>query len=205
MDTKFIFFDLGMVLLHFDFSVAARRLDELTGQDGWNILSATLATTNKIYKAVETGSITKEEMYQRVCETFGMTLSREDFEAAHSDIFTPISETWELVRELKREGFRVGILSNICETHWEFCRKKWSELFELFDVPLGSFELGARKPGREIYALAATRAGVKPEEIIFFDDRPDNVAGATAAGYRAYIFTTAADAREKLRERGVLP
>ncbi len=205
MDTKFIFFDLGMVLLHFDFSVAARRLDELTGLDGWDILFATLATTNPICEAVETGRMTAEEMYQWVCEKFGMTLSREDFEAAHSDIFTPIPQTWELVRELKREGYRVGILSNICETHWEFCRWKWSELFELFDVPLGSFELGARKPGGEVYTLAATRAGVKPEEIIFFDDRPDNVAGATAVGYRAHIFTTADDARDTLREWGVLP
>ncbi|MDO4629308.1 MAG: HAD family phosphatase [Planctomycetia bacterium] len=205
MDTKFVFFDLGMVLLHFDFSVAARRLDELTGLDGWDILSATLATTNPICEAVETGKMTAEEMYQWVCETFGMTLSQKNFETVHSNIFTPIPETWELVRELKRERFRVGILSNVCETHWEFCRRKWPELFELFDVPLGSFELGARKPGREVYTLAATRAGVKPEEIIFFDDRPDNVAGAAAVGYRAHIFTTTDNARETLREWGVLP
>lgn len=201
---QFVFFDLGKVLLHFDFSVAAERLHALTGLDGMALMNATLAEATPVCEAVETDAMSSEELYEWVCAEFGISISRETFEAAHRDIFTPMHDSWEMVRELKEAGIRLGILSNICQVHWDFCRSEFPELFTLFDVPLSSVGLKARKPGREIYLRAAEHAGVSPEEILFFDDRPENVEGARKAGFHAELFSTAGEARKILRAYGLL-
>lgn len=199
---KIVFFDLGKVLLQYDFGIAARRLCELTGLDGKAILDATLAEPTPICEAIETDRMTSEDLYLWVCQTFGMTLPRNAFEAAHRDIFTPMPESWQLVRDLKAAGVRLGILSNICQVHWDFCARTFPELFGLFDLPLSSAGLKARKPGPEIFVRAAERAEVLPENVFFFDDRSENVAGARTAGWDAILFTTGAEARNALRERG---
>lgn len=201
---KFVFFDLGRVLLQYDFSLAARRISEKTGLDGSAVMEATLASPTPICEAIETGKMTSKELYDWTCETFGMTLSQEEFERSHADIFTPMLDSWKLVRDFKDAGFRTGILSNICEVHWNFCAGAFPQLFELFELPLSSAMLGARKPSPEIYLSAAERAGVKPEEILFFDDREENVAGAQAVGMDAILFTTADAAREELKKRGIV-
>jgi HAD superfamily hydrolase (TIGR01509 family) len=59
------------------------------------------------------------------------------------------------------------------------------------------------KPAPEIYAAAAAMAAVAPEEIFYTDDRPDNVAGAIAAGYDAVLFQDVRQLARELRRRGV--
>ncbi len=201
---KFVFFDLGRVLLQYDFDLAARRISEKTGLDGAAIMNATLAAPTPVCEAIETGKMSSKELYDWTCENFGMTLSQQDFERAHADIFSPILDSWKLVRDFKTAGFRVGILSNICEVHWDFCVATFPQLFGLFDVPLSSVMLGARKPSPEIYERAAQRAGLEPSEILFFDDRTENIEGARAVGMRAILFTTADAAREELQKSGIV-
>ena len=52
----------------------------------------------------------------------------------------------------------------------------------LFDEEIRSGQVGVRKPGPEIYRLAAERLGVEPEACLFVDDIPANVEGARAVG-----------------------
>ncbi len=201
---EFIFFDLGKVLLQFDFSIAEARINALTGLDGKAVMDASLAHATPLCEAVETDRISSRDFYLKICRDFGMTLPQEQFEAAHRDIFSPMSDSWKIVEELKLAGVRTGILSNICQVHWDFCKTRFPELFQLFDVPLASVELKARKPGCEIYLRAAERVGVEPSKILFFDDRPENIQGAENVGFDAVLFTNAADARKALCERGLL-
>lgn len=200
---KFIFFDLGKVLLEYDFSIAEARIAALTGLDGKAVMDASLATATPLCEAIETDQISSQDFYLAICRDFGMTLPREQFEAAHRDIFTPMTDSWKMVEELKTAGIRLGILSNICQVHWDFCKARFPELFQLFDVPLSSVELKARKPGREVYLRAAERAGIEPSKILFFDDREENIQGANAVGFDAVLFTNADVARRALRERGL--
>ena len=69
---------------------------------------------------------------------------------------------------------------------------------DLFDEVVLSFSAGARKPGREIYELAALRAGVPPGGCLLVDDTAKNCAGAVAAGWQAVHFTDAEQAGAEL-------
>ena len=201
---KIIFFDLGKVLLDYDFTVAARRLNALTGLDGLAIMNATLAEKTPVCEAIETDQISSEDLYQWVRENFGMTISRDAYDKAHRDIFTVGPDSLELVKDLKAAGLRLGVLSNICQVHWDFCLENYPEVFGLFDLPLASVLLKARKPNREIYERAAQRAGVGLNEIVFFDDRTENVQAACDLGIDGILFTDAHQARLDLQKRGIL-
>ena len=60
-------------------------------------------------------------------------------------------------------------------------------------------------PEPEIFALSAQRFGVPPSEWVFLDDHLPNVLAARAAGWRALVFTDAAQAERDLRDAGWWP
>ena len=108
-----------------------------------------------------------------------------------------------IVTQLAAARHRLGILSNTCESHWEYCHDRFTILRDLFDVCTLSYEVGALKPAAEIFHAAADAAEVAPSEIFFVDDRPEHVAGARDVGFDAVQFTTPARLATELRRRGV--
>ena len=67
-----------------------------------------------------------------------------------------------------------------------------------------SYELGCLKPEPAIYRIAIERAGVRPEEIFFADDRPENVEAARQAGIAATCFQSEQQLRLALSRAGVV-
>jgi HAD superfamily hydrolase (TIGR01509 family) len=56
------------------------------------------------------------------------------------------------------------------------------QLHDRFDHCFFSNEMGRGKPDRDCYDFVIQRTQVLPQEIAFFDDNPDCVAGAIGAG-----------------------
>lgn len=103
------------------------------------------------------------------------------------------------------DGWRAGggaaYLATVQEHHR--ARYVWEtlELREHFDGMLYSAALGAKKPNTEFFTRALPKLPVKsPGEILFLDDRQDNVDGAASAGWRAHLFETAEDLRRALAD-----
>ncbi len=85
------------------------------------------------------------------------------------------------VRDLKAEGYRLGLITNNVREG----SAMWRSLVpvdELFEVVVDSCEVGMRKPNPAIYRHALELLGSSPAEAVFLDDHPGNVAGATVAG-----------------------
>lgn len=75
------------------------------------------------------------------------------------------------------------------------------KLGEHFDGMLYSAALGAKKPHAEFFTRALARLPVQTAgDVLFLDDRQDNVDAATAAGWRAYLFASADDLRRVLAD-----
>ena len=83
----------------------------------------------------------------------------------------------DAVRAARAAGIRTGLLSNSWGLEYE--REGWDTLF---DAVVISGEVGLRKPDPAIYALAAERLALPPEQIVFVDDLNSNVRGAVRAG-----------------------
>ena len=83
----------------------------------------------------------------------------------------------QAVAAARRQGVRCGLLSNSWGHRYD--RTRWDELF---DATVVSGEIGMRKPDPEIYALAAERLSLPPQEIVFVDDIQHNLGPAEEIG-----------------------
>lgn len=198
---KFLFFDLGKVLLQFDVDLMCRQIGDVPG------IAATLVyqvlLERPLQKDYECGRITTREFYEAFCRETG---TRPDFDAllrAASDIFEFNASMIPVVAHLHRAGYRMGILSNTCETHWEHCLRRFSILGDLFEVYALSYKIGAAKPEPAIFEAAAELAGAAPREIFFTDDIVGHVAGARAAGFDAVQYSSTQQLVADLKARGV--
>ncbi|PWV94490.1 putative hydrolase of the HAD superfamily [Paenibacillus cellulosilyticus] len=91
------------------------------------------------------------------------------------------SEVLEMLRDLKNNSFRIGLISNCTEEEVRGWRD--SALGEYFDDVIFSYQVGMCKPDKDIYTLACNRLSVGPDECIFVGDGgSDELPGAAAAG-----------------------
>jgi glucose-1-phosphatase len=198
---KFLYFDLGNVLLHFDHHRAARQMATVSGIAPEVVWRAVFESDLQL--RYERGAISTREFYEHYC---AVTKSQPDYDAlcyAAADIFTLNCDTGPIISALATAGYRIGILSNTCEVHWRHLHDGHTQLDRSFELYALSYQLGSLKPETEIYLAAAKLAGVAPTEIFYCDDRPENVGGALKAGYDAVLYETPEKLHRELRERGL--
>ena len=118
--------------------------------------------------------------------------------AHHLDLDEPMVY---LVREVRAAGVPVALVSNSLGRD---CYAR-VDLDELFDVTVISGQVGVRKPSRRIYAIAADRLGLAPEQCVMVDDLEHNLVGAARLGIRGIHHRTAADTVRAVREVLGLP
>lgn len=105
----------------------------------------------------------------------------------------------QLMLDLKARGLRLLGLSNWSTETFYQVRHRYG-VFDVLDGMLISGEEHLLKPSAAIYKRMIEKFSLKPEECIFIDDNPDNVAGSNAAGLPAMLFTSAEEARKRLSE-----
>lgn len=94
----------------------------------------------------------------------------------------PYPETLNVLRQLKNEGIKVGIASNLAAPY----AIPVQALLPQLDAYTWSFKVGAVKPEAAFFNEVATALDVPPDQILMVGDNPKNdVAGALAAGMRA--------------------
>ncbi|MBN1410198.1 MAG: HAD family phosphatase [Spirochaetales bacterium] len=109
--------------------------------------------------------------------------------------------TLSWVLELKRLSFNISILSNM-PFDFEAYLKREHDWVNEFCWNTFSCQVKYIKPEAQIYRICVDKLQVKPGQIVFFDDREDNVAAARREGIEAFLFSSVSRAREDLE--GVL-
>ncbi len=104
----------------------------------------------------------------------------------------------EIVRELKVRGYGIYGLTNWSAETFPLIRDTYP-IFKLMDGIVVSGEERIKKPDPEIYRILLRRYSLKPEECIFIDDNPANVAAGQAEGIRGLVFTSPEQLRMDLR------
>lgn len=110
----------------------------------------------------------------------------------------------EMLTALKEKGFQLVLLTNSPQLMTEIIpQQDWSALFEYVYV---SADIGLAKPDPQIFHRVEKDLGiVDPNNILFFDDRRENVDAACECGWVAVLWTSAHQLREELTTRGLLP
>lgn len=146
------------------------------------------------------------EYWAEVFGTLGLDPDPDRLDAAERlDVTfwsTPAPASSILIADLARSGDRLAVLSNAPRGLAAAVRAAaWSSPFARL---LFSADVGVAKPSADIYRRADTEFRTTPEQVLFFDDRPENVRAAVAHGWEAHVWSGAAAARRLLRERALL-
>ncbi len=174
-------FDIGKVLLDFDFAPA---LGELTGPSSNQEDFQTLMAKKDGF---ESGQIAKQDFIAEASQLLDFHGSAEAFCDAWNAIFTPIPGTWELVKELKAQGHRLILYSNTNCIHAPHITSHYS-VFEHFDGAIFSHEVKAIKPAERFYLASIQLYDLIPEETIYIDDMPENIAAGKAFGFHSFQY-----------------
>ena len=192
-----VVFDLGKVLVDFDYSIAARKVATQSRKPIAE--TKVLLEQSRFIIDYETGRLTRQEFFEQVREATGFRGTLEEFGGFFSDIFTEIPAMIALHAELRRRGVPTYIFSNTNDLAIEHVRRNFP-FFANFDGYIFSYEVGAMKPDAKIYKALEKLTGKRGPDIIYLDDRAENVAGGVARGWRTILHETPEKTRAILED-----
>jgi glucose-1-phosphatase len=197
---KAIIFDLGKVLVHFDFKLGYAQLEQLCPHAAAEIPKR-LAGTGLVQK-FESGLIEPRDFVEKLTKILDLDVDFDRFCGIWSCIF---SETLvpESLLETLAAHHRLVLLSNTNAIHFEMIRKTYPFLRHFHDLVL-SYEVKAMKPEEAIYRAAIQKAGCLPEECFYTDDIAEYVEGARRMGIDAVQFQGAEQLERELAARNIL-
>lgn len=179
-----VVFDLGKVLVDFDFGIAARRI-AAEGTISSQAVKDYIDHSPLLFR-YETGRITREEFYDEICRVSGFRGGIDAFATYFADIFAPIEPMIRWHARLRELGYPTYILSNTNDLAVEHIRRSYP-FFANFDGYIYSYQVKAMKPQPEIYAALEAMAGAAGDELVFIDDRAENVAAGVQRGWRGIV------------------
>lgn len=177
-----IVFDIGNVLLRFDFGLAVARIAPHCGVS----VASISGTLDPLKIELETGRLSSEEFLQEVTRLLRYEGDPALLRSAWQEIFSPIVPTHELVERWAKE-YPLYILSNTNGIHAEYFLEKYG-VFSHFKDRIFSHEVGIMKPDDGIYRLAAEQFGLTPSRTLFLDDLKPNVEAASRQGWVAHQY-----------------
>ena len=197
---KAIFFDLGRVLIHFDFRRGYRALEGLCPHAAEEIPKR-LAGTGLVER-FETGLVEPRDFVAQMSAILDLKVDYDQFRQIWSSIFTE-----ELIPESMLEGlhrnYKMVLVSNTNALHFEMLNEAYHHLLRHFDHLVLSHEVRAMKPRPEIFQAALSFAGCLPEECFYTDDIADYVAAARGLGIDGVVFESRTQIEGEMRLRGI--
>ncbi|WP_309234815.1 HAD family phosphatase [Nocardia sp. XZ_19_385] len=149
------------------------------------------------------GEITGSSYWQRVAGTLSTTFDpRQTADLIEADLFSwsEVDDAMvELLEDLTAAGRPIALLSNIPEdlaAHYER-QHSWLQLFR---IRAFSCRIGHTKPDPAAYLWCTDSLARTPDQILFVDDRQENVAAAEAIGMHGHLFRGSVALREALRQ-----
>jgi epoxide hydrolase-like predicted phosphatase len=195
-----VVFDLGKVLVDFDYEISSRKFAALSRCPPNDIRK--LIDHSPLLYRFETGLMSNEDFYGEVCSQCGFSGSMADFSAIFADIFTEIKPMTALHAALRKIGVPVYIFSNTNDIAVSHIRAQFP-FFANFDGYVLSYKEGVMKPDPRIYEVVERLTGKQGKEIVYLDDRADNIATAVNRGWHALLHVTPEQTIPALRELGL--
>jgi FMN phosphatase YigB (HAD superfamily) len=199
--TPAIIFDLGKVLVDFDYSIAAKKIAARSAKAPEDL--HTFLGSSPLLVDYESGRLTRETFYEAIRDAISFRGDLTEFGGYFADIFSEIPGTIAIQTELRQRGFKTYIFSNTNDLAIEHVRRNFP-FFKNFDGYIYSYEVGAMKPLPEVYSAMEKMCGRTGADLIYLDDRAENIAAGAARGWRAILHESPEKSRAALVRLGIL-
>lgn len=201
INIKIIVFDLGNVLLPFDYSIAVHKLNKIKSGYGERLINF-LKNNYDIHRNFEKGKIAEEEFCNTMLSSIDFIIDTEAFRKIYSDIFSVNTAVADLLPKLK-ERYKLVLLSNTNVIHKKYGYEHL-EFFKHFDKLILSHEVQTVKPEAKIYQCVESFTNCKPEEHIFIDDIEEYVQAAINKGWHGIVFKNSTQLKIELKAKNIL-
>ena len=202
MALRAVVFDYGMVLTGPPDAAAHQQLLTITGLP--------LARFESLYwadrAAYDEGRVTGIGYWRNFLRDAGLPLDQEMVEELNRwDVRmwttqNPAMVAWQLA--VKQRGLLTAILSNMGDAVLASVEREF-DWIRRFDLLVWSCQLGIVKPDPAIYRHMLAKLKMRPEEILFIDDKLPNVEAAQALGIQTIQFSSVERLREDLIAAGL--
>ncbi|HEX3967757.1 MAG TPA: HAD family phosphatase [Edaphobacter sp.] len=199
---KAVLFDYGMVLSASPDPAAWSRIRTITGLNE-DILHREYWAHRHAY---DRGELSGIAYWNKAAAGAGIVLTPTqitDLLAADTDLWSQLNPPMlEWAKRLQRAGIPTGILSNMPDAMERGLRAKHSWI-EDFNHNTWSHSLKLAKPESAIYLHAAEGLTTAPADILFLDDKQENIDAALAVGMQAIRYTTHPAFEREMHTRGL--
>ncbi len=181
-----IVFDLGNVLIPFDYDIILNKLNKLKFGLG-DRFAKRYKTDYSVHRKFETWELSDDEFLNIMMEWTENALSKNEFCKLYSNIFKVNNDVAALLPKLKK-NYKLVLLSNTNSIHQKYGWEKY-DFLQYFDKLILSHEIGAVKPDAKIYKAVEEFTKLPSAEHLFIDDVDEYVQGAKNMGWDAVQFT----------------
>ena len=192
-----VVFDLGKVLVDFDYSIAGRRIAaraKLSATEVQHVIDH-----SPVLFRYETGLLDRRQFFEEVSAATGFQGTIEEFAHFFADIFSPIDEMIAMHARLRAARVPTFIFSNTNDLAIEHIRRNFP-FFANFDDYVLSYEHRAMKPDAKLYEVVERVTGKLGEQILYLDDRIENAEAGRTRAWRVVHHQTPAATIALMRE-----
>lgn len=191
-----IIFDLGGVIIDIDYNLTKTAFENI-GIGDFNQYYSQAQQTG-IFDEYEVGKVSSAIFINTLLDLLPKgTTANQVVHAWNAMIKEIPAENIELIRQLKKHGFQVGILSNTNEIHIDYFEGKLKKhgvqkLEDITDFVHYSSILGKRKPDVTTFQTVCQLHQLETSKTLFIDDSIQHIEGAKTSGLNAFHFTEGA-------------
>ena len=197
-----VVFDLGKVLVDFDYSIAVRRIGERCKIDSKDLVRVVTTEAELLYQ-YEIGALTTDDFFREVQRTAGFEGKQEELATMFADIFSPIDLMIEVNERLRAQGIPTYIFSNTNPLAANHIRERFPFFRNFTDYVL-SYEHKAMKPQEKIYQVVEKISGASGDAILYLDDREENIEGGAKRGWQTILHSDPHKSRARMAELKLL-
>lgn len=203
---KLFVFDLGNVILPFDHRQIATQLWNRSAKQGSLTPEAIFAFLfNReagFVDGYETGRLSSGQFFAQLRDRLDLEMDFAAFKGIWNPIFWENRRVCEAVEYLKAKGYPLFLLSDTNELHFTYIAGKYPVVHR-FDERILSYEVGVKKPAREIYDVIFAKTDVDRSEAFYIDDIECYVEAARGYGIPGMVFQGEEHLWRRLAEMGI--
>lgn len=199
-----ILFDLGGVVITIDQDQAVKRFKEIGLKDAEKRLDP--YTQSGIFGDLEAGAISAEQFRVELSKLVGRELTFQECRYAWTGYCKEVPQrNLETLLKLKEQGYRIVLLSNTNPYMMDWALSNdfdgdGHSLKFYFDELYMSFQVKLMKPNDLFYRHVLRKEKLFPQECLFVDDGPRNVAAASQMGIQTFCPKNGTDWTKEIYE-----
>ncbi len=189
-EIKNIIFDLGGVVVTLSPSKAIEKFQKLGLKDADKILDS--YTQGGIFGELEIGKIDDNQFVEKLSVLCGRKLTYEQCLDAWLGYRKELpARNLRILKELRKEGYRLILLSNTNPFMMQWASSNsfdgnGNSIDFYFDSIYTSYTLRVMKPDPDFFRQVMLKEGIFPQNTLFVDDGPKNIAVASELGMRTF-------------------